>query len=232
MYRYCWALAGLLIAMVLLTGCGAGGPAPSANDIAPAAAPPTTRFWPLKGGYQWTMAFTTYATPVSEYPQLDLPVVYPATATTSTVLYKCTGTMTATNGSVWYKFTTTTNGSTLTEKYYYRNVNNGLVCHTDHMASPWFLIKTPLTVGNKWLMLPAPTNAYRQIMATNASTTVPAGTFTGCLVVTQTYANETSKNLVVKYWYAPNKGLVRWESRTSGVLTAKAVLKSTNVPNP
>jgi hypothetical protein len=67
-------------------------------------------------------------------------------------------------------------------------------------------------------------------MSTTATVKTPYGTITNCLYIKQTYNDAALKNFIVKYWYARDIGLVKWEIWDDGVLTNRCELKRHNLP--
>ena len=175
------------------------------------AATPTALYWPLKVGNSWTYLFTDFsgATPVTHGQAV-----------------KVTGTISQ-SGATWF-VAKTTQGTTNVSTFYYRHDAVGLLTCFKLVPTPYYMIKRPLTNGTTWVMMTsAGGSIHRTITNCNATTTVPAGTFTHCLLITQTY--DYNKNLKVLYWYAPNKGEVRCESWDTGKLVDKWVLVAATI---
>ena len=168
-----------------------------------AATLPTAIYQPLKVGNTWTIKYTGTG----------------ANYTAVTTLTKAT----VKSGLTWYEGKTTgAPGGTLDSSYCH--TATGLLVSTTQVTtpSPYYLIKTPLKAGCTWTMTTAPGVIKRTITSLTATTTVPAGTFKNCLLITQTYPK--MPGFTVKYWYAPNKGMVRCENWMGTVKTETAEL--------
>jgi hypothetical protein len=174
------------------------------------AAQPTAIYQPLKVGDSWTFNYTSYLGGTNKYTEVN----------------SVTGTL-AHGGATWFTVVATgVPGDPVTT--YLRNAAAGLLTYSAYDPTPYYLLKAPLTTGSTWLMtVPAPTVAHRKIISTTATTTVPAGTFHNCLEVIQTYtAPSTMVNLKLTYWYAQNKGPVRWQMYMGTTLMQTGELKS------
>jgi len=160
---------------------------------ATAAAAPIASYSPLAVGDSWTIHFTALNAPIS-YTQVD----------------EIIGTDSS-SGTTWYEEQATAPG--ISETSYFRNDADGLLCYTPFETTPYYIIKGPLAVGNTWTMT---AGLHRTITQLGATTTVPAGTFNNCLLITQTYDN--NPGFSVLEWFAPGKGQVRQESWQDGTL--------------
>jgi hypothetical protein len=184
---------GLLIAVAVLCVCALAY-----------AATPTATYWPLKVGNSWTLHYT------------GTGMNYSATNTVTKSFVKSSAT--------WYELDLTgAPGGTSTQDLCHNGT--GLLCSTSTVAttpSPYYLIKTPLTAGTTWTMTTGPSVIKRTITSVNATIKVPAGTFTKCLEITQTYPAQP--NMKVLYWYAPGTGLVCDEIYSGSEVTETAKL--------
>ena len=73
-----------------------------------------------------------------------------------------------------------------------------------------YLLKYPLKVGNRWLSVTGITNIERyQIISTDKTVSVPAGTFKHCIVVKSTKKIDPKHTLVAHHIYAPYVGLIK-----------------------
>jgi hypothetical protein len=90
-----------------------------------------------------------------------------------------------------------------------------------------FLIKDPIAAGASWPVA----QGKAQIAAIGQSVTVPAGTFTGCVVVEET---RSEPNRIVRTTYAPGVGPVQVELQIQDggkfVTTTRATLRGVNKP--
>ena len=210
-------------------GCGGGpgsrgGTAPEAS----AATRPTLRYFPLAVGNSWTNRVTTYT---SVPASLGLPI--PASdsgasespSAISTATFTVTGTQTI--GSAKWFVGGYTPPIPSQEPWFGRHNASGLLIKVTSAGTPYYLLKAPLRVGTTW-DLPV-LNARRKITQVNQTTTVPAGTFHGCLKVKQTYTTPALADLVVTYWFAPGTGVVRTEVRDNSLLTTKIMLVAATV---
>ncbi len=73
-----------------------------------------------------------------------------------------------------------------TQFVYLRNTGDELRAYQDTVSSDYDLLALlPLTLGESWLTQPGDTHE-NEVTSLNASVTVPAGSFSGCAVITQT----------------------------------------------
>ena len=219
----------LLVALgALIAGCGGGPATEGAVSDSSDATRPTLRYFPLAVDNSWTTRVNQYAAAPAG---LALPVPGlegaasddPSLALTSS--FSVTGTQMI-GGAKWF-----VGGYTppipSQEPWLGRHNTSGLLIKVTNSGTPYYLLKAPLMVGTTWDLTPL--YARRAIMSINASTTVPAGTFTGCIKVKQTYTTPSMADVVVTYWFAPGVGVARTEIRDGGVLTTRMVLVSYTV---
>ena len=156
------------------------------------ASTPTAIYCPLAVGDSWTLQFTGLS-----YTQVE----------------QITGTNLS-GGVTWYIQEDTTETTPVTTVTAYdRNDAQGTLSYGPLPdTTPRYGIKVPLTQGNTWTTPGGP----RTITQVGVTTTVPAGTFDNCLVVTQTI--DSDPGLSILNWYAPDKGRVRQESWKNGEL--------------
>lgn len=218
------ALAALLA--LCLAGCSGTDTAPPTTGAAAEKASPTSLYWPLKLNYQWAYRYLTYDDTSATRQALQLsPELQPAAITFTTMTSKIVSKMADSDGLQWFVLRTTVPGLS-TQTAAYRHTAGGMMCSVDQVPAPYYLIKAPLQAGQIWNMTGV---IYRRIMSTTATVNTPYGAIPNCIYIKQTYNSPSLANLVVKYWYARNIGLVRWEIRDDGLLTRKCELKSHNV---
>jgi hypothetical protein len=90
-----------------------------------------------------------------------------------------------------------------------------------------FLLKDPIAAGAAWPV----SQGRAQIVSIGQSLTVPAGTFSGCVVVEET---RSEPNRIVRTTYAPGVGPVQVELQVQDggkfVTTTRATLRGVNKP--
>jgi hypothetical protein len=123
-------------------------------------------------------------------------------------------------GTTWYPICWGEGGDA-PQTIYYQHIAQGLREATQREANAGsgdFAIKFPLNTSNVWWR----GDVMWTIDSTNAKTTVPAGTYTGCL---QVLKFDNSK--ITYRWYAPRVGIVRQEMYDwNGRLLDRVVLES------
>lgn len=109
----------------------------------------------------------------------------------------------------------------------YRHLLVGTVWRQDATDPSQDLFRTPLEVGTNWLTGGDGIYYTRTILSLHASTVVPAGSFTDCLLIEG--VNYYYPERKFRSWYAPGVGLVRQLHTVSGVRQREDKLMDTNV---
>ena len=179
------------------------------STVGAGAASPLASYWPCATGNTWTFKVTQLAEMGPGY----------------TEVMKITGTYAHAGATWWALEETGERGGPLTTWYRYDAV--GLLQYTTENPTPEYILKSPLTTGASWVMSTGGDVAHYTITSLAATTTVPAGTFRNCLLLTITYsAPSTMKNYKLTYWWVPNKGMVRWQENSGTTIILTGVLKS------
>jgi hypothetical protein len=187
--------AGLCLLVALgLTGCGGDDARlPIAGDetaVDAAAVPLTAKYMPLQAGNWW------------KYRQTGWTKGEGSATTTYTLKIKGVETL---EGKKWYRSRYIAADGQASDYNWYRHLASGLWMRDNSYYYDWFLLKAPAESGMQW---DRRTGNHSIIANANATTTVPAGTFSNCVMVETNWSYGESK---YKYrdWYAPGVGVVK-----------------------
>jgi len=212
---------GLLVAVVV-TGCGSG------SDTNP----DTELFWPLAVGNVWHYNFTEFtggaavsatARPTRLRPPPARPMGVSLQDVTAEDVWTVTGTEQI-GGSTWYALVAQYVGGLPSKPRYLRHASQGLLIKTSLNDDGYYALRTPLEVGNSW-QDPFDARVTLTIVSVTDTTTVPAGTFTNCIVVEDVLSLPGDDDVIVS-WYAAGVGLVREEHWLGSTLLSELVLLS------
>lgn len=223
MHRHLLMACAVVFLAGLLGGCAGNGPTNvgSPDGEVSTAAAPSFVLWPLSLGNTWRYRVTTYSGPAAASSD-GAGEIAPASASTSTHALKATGKQTI-GGASWFVLTETTVGTPGSQQHYSRHVDAGLCWKNTLVTGAYFLVHTPIAVGTSWNNPgPGGGTVTWSIVSLTATVTVPAGTFTNCVLVTDT--NSATPGITTRRWYASGVGLVRVTVTDGGVLQSKQEL--------
>jgi hypothetical protein len=112
---------------------------------------------------------------------------------------------------------------------YLRHLAQGLLIKVTPADAGHYALRTPLEVGTSW-QDPLDDRVTLTITSVNATTTVPAGTFSNCIVVEDVLREVGHPDDIITSWYAPGVGLVRERQHIGTTLVAELVLLSYTLP--
>lgn len=232
MTRAVTAMASVL-ALIAIIGCGGGG----GEVVLPAQ-----RYLPLEEGNWWRYQVTDYTVEQAgagagmrvRLPLLNRVVVYAPGVTSAQgqpgiglSTTSITGTRTI-GGNLWYEATTTLHDSGIDPSIqYFRHDTQGLQSRASAAETAYYRIYAPITPGTTWNP-PFGTNDESSIVSVAAETQVEAGTFTGCLLVSEAW-DEGDGRVRILSWFAPEVGMVRSEDYLDDTLTGKSEMTTYRV---
>jgi len=175
------ASAGVLIALVFSCGDSTTGPGPS----------PADEWIPLTVGNWWTSSYDGFMVIGTVADTFDVSGSMERNVTA--LLQHHEGFQVYEVRSLTELILTNSDTSIVypdTQFIYLRKTNDELRGYQDTVSTYHELIaKYPLTLGESWLAYSDETKVY-EVTSLNSSVTVPAGTFSGCAVITQTDPDE------------------------------------------
>ncbi len=157
---------------------------------------PTTPYYPFGRTHYW--AYT--GTPVS--PSLAAQETTPSLTITTPV-------QVVIEGQVWWELQIQgTDPSEPPGRMWLRHQLQGLVEYVGGSARLEYWLKEPLQAGNHWDDSSYPDH-YWDIIATDATVTVPAGTYNDCFQVVEHWVTLDNIPYQSTAWFAPGVGLVQ-----------------------
>jgi hypothetical protein len=227
--RITLALAASFAVMLLtLVGCGGG----SGGGLLP-----TQEYFPLVQGNQWRYRVVDYTVdsaalskigPRPRHLRGGSPAPLSSVMTTQdgdvpgiSVLTVYLSGLKPIAGTNWFEAVTVQAGLD-TEMVYYRHDQNGLLVRASAEDDPYYLIRSPLKVGQSWTV-PFAADCRFTIVAFNETVETPAGSFTDCLQIEETGIWESIPYRTVS-WFAPAVGLVSTVDYYDGEMAVGAEL--------
>jgi len=186
MKKYAFAYAALLIAFLFACGGDTTGPGPA----------PEGDWMPMTVGNWWNYAYDGFTFFGTSMDSFDI---------SGSAERRVTALLQHQGGFQVYEFRSLsemilTNPDTTmvyadTQFIYIRNTGDEIRGYQDTVSTDYNLVALlPLTLGESWLTQPGGTNE-NEVTSLNASVTVPAGSFSGCAVITQTDTQEPTFQL-------------------------------------
>lgn len=191
----------ILLFVLLLTSCGNSSTSPSGPKS----------YIPLAVGNQWNNDVTGFVI----FESGDTLTV------TGTMVRRITGTATHENGAncyigedlldITYNTPDTSFSFADTTINYIAESDSQILVYDDTLSADFeILLKLPITVGETWVADPTDDpNTVREVVSITTNVTVPAGSFTDCLLT-----EDTEPSLPNDYWrmyFAPGVGPVKVE---------------------
>jgi hypothetical protein len=195
--------AGLCLLIALgMVGCsgedvgippsqGGAGAAAERTTVGSAAVPPTARYMPLQAGNWWKYR-------KSEWTKTSGNVV-------STYTRKIKGIETL-EGKRWYRSLYVSASGQATDSDWYRHIASGLWSRDTYYYKDWLFLKAPVESGSQWDRRPGYDSV---IQGKDLTVTVPAGTFTNCVLVRTSCLLDPANGVELGEWYAPDVGVVK-----------------------
>ena len=199
-------------------------------DLGPLPEHPTSTFLPLAIGNQWTYQYSESGGVPPEPAPYTIEsrrggLIHSAQANSELVLTITRNEMCW--GELWFEAIISQDGEGTDQMYFLHNATGLRTEEWLGTYDEYYLIQNPLEVGTNWV---SPGGyATRTIVGVDETVTVPAGTFTGCLLVEE---QEEGYDGVGKDWFAPGVGLVKQEWYYNDVLADGMELIDYQVASP